>query len=126
MLLHYILAWFPMVLIAIANGAVREKTYGRRMSELRAHQLSSITAVALFGVYIAGLSRLWPLASDTEAWIVGAVWVAMTVIFEFAFGRMVAGHSWRRLAHDYNFFAGRLWALVLVWIGTAPTVFRHL
>ena len=50
----YVLAWFPMVAIAIAiaNGALRESWYGQHLSELTAHQISTLTAVAFFGVYI--------------------------------------------------------------------------
>jgi len=48
------------------------------------------------------------------------------VLFEFGFGHWVAGHSWRRLLADYKLLAGRLWALVLVWIGIAPWVFYRL
>jgi hypothetical protein len=32
----YILLWFPLILIGIGNGLLREFTYGRRLSELRA------------------------------------------------------------------------------------------
>ena len=64
----YLLLWIPMVFIAIANGVVREAWYGRHLSELRAHQLSTLTGVVLFGLYIwdspavfpAGLSRSGP------------------------------------------------------------------
>ena len=31
----YVLAWFPMVLIALANGALREGWYGKHLSELQ-------------------------------------------------------------------------------------------
>jgi hypothetical protein len=46
----YVLAWFPMVAIAIANGVVREAWYGKYLSELAAHQISTLIAVILFGV----------------------------------------------------------------------------
>lgn len=125
MLLRYILAWFPMVVIAIGNGALREKSYGRRMSELHAHQVSCLTGIVLFGSYIGALSRLWPLPNDAEAWAVGAVWLALTIAFEFLFGHFVARHSWGRLLHDYNLCAGRLWLFVLVFVAIAPLLFRH-
>jgi hypothetical protein len=48
----YVLAWIPMVFIAIANGAIREGWYGKHVSELQAHQISTVTGVLLFGVYI--------------------------------------------------------------------------
>ena len=45
----YVLAWIPMVFIAIANGAIREGWYGKHVSELQAHQVSTVTGVLLFG-----------------------------------------------------------------------------
>ena len=39
-----------MVFIAIINGAIREGWYGKYVSELQAHQISTVTGVLLFGV----------------------------------------------------------------------------
>jgi len=104
----YVLAWIPMVFIAIANGAIREGWYGKHMSELRAHQVSTVTGVLLFGVYIWVLIRLWRPESVEQAIAIGLVWLGMTVAFEFLFGRYVAKRTWRDLLHDYNFLAGRV------------------
>ena len=41
----YVLAWIPMVVIAIANGAIREGWYGKHVSELQAHQVTTVTSV---------------------------------------------------------------------------------
>lgn len=123
MIIRYVLAWFPMVVIAILNGVLREYTYGKRLSELRAHQVSTLTALTLFGVYILGLTRLWRIESSSKAVVIGLIWLLLTVGFEFGFGHYVAGHSWEKLMQDYNLFAGRLWILVLVWITVAPYVF---
>jgi hypothetical protein len=48
----YLLAWIPMVLIAIANGALRQAWYGKHLGELQAHQVSTVSGVLLFGAYI--------------------------------------------------------------------------
>ncbi len=109
-----------MVFLAIANGALREFTYGRRVSELRAHQISTGTALALFGVYLWSVFGRWPLTSATQSWAVGGLFLVLTVAFEFGFGHFVAGHSWGHLLHDYNLAAGRLWGVVLVFITAAP------
>lgn len=37
MLLRYVLAWIPMMVIGIVNGTIRETTYGKFLGELRAH-----------------------------------------------------------------------------------------
>lgn len=126
MILRYILAWFPMVLIAILNGALRDTWYGKYIGELRTHQISTLTGVVPFGVYIWMVSRLWPLESGRQALVVGLIWLAMTVCFEFLFGHYAAGHSWSRLIQDYNIFAGCLWALLLIWVAFAPYVFYRL
>jgi hypothetical protein len=119
----YVLAWFPMVLIAIVNGAIREGWYGKHVSELQAHQLSTVTGVLLFGVYIWVLLRLWRPESARQAMIIGMVWLAMTVAFEFLFGHYVAKRPWRDLFLDYNLFAGRVWLVVLAWVTLAPYLF---
>ena len=119
----YVLAWFPMVAIAIANGVVREAWYGKYLSELAAHQISTLIAVILFGVYIWFIVRFWRPASAEAAIGIGLLWLAMTIAFEFVFGHYVAGHSWERLLHDYNLLAGRVWLLVLVWVAVAPYLF---
>lgn len=40
--------------------------------------------------YFAALERRWPLRDTGEAVEVGAGWLALTVAFEFGFGRLVA------------------------------------
>lgn len=122
---NYIIAWIPMVGIAIINGLLREKTYGPRIGELRAHQVSCVTGILQFGLYIWILVRIWPLANDRQAAVVGGVWLVLTMAFEFVFGRFIAGHSWHRLVDDYNLRAGRLWLVVLAWVAIAPMVLRR-
>jgi hypothetical protein len=122
----YILAWVPMVLIAIANGVLREAWYGKHLSELEAHQVSTATGVLLFGAYIWVLIRIWRPESPGQAFAVGLTWLGLTVAFEFLFGHFVAGHPWSRLFHDYNIFAGRVWAIMLIWIIFAPYLFYRL
>jgi len=119
----YVLAWFPMVAIAIANGVVREAWYGKYVSELAAHQISTLIAVILFGVYIWFVVLVWRPTSKVQAIAVGLLWLAMTIAFEFVFGHYVAGHSWERLLRAYNLLAGRVWLLVLVWVAVAPYLF---
>jgi len=124
-MLPYILLWFPLIVIGIANGVLRETTYGKRMPELRAHQLSSLIGGVLFYGAFHLILRAYPTTSTAHAIAVGLVWLLMTVAFEFGFGRWVAGHSWRRLLQDYNLAAGRVWGLVLLAIFLAPLIFHH-
>ena len=56
-MLKYLLAWIPMVFIAIVNGVLREAWYGKQLGDLRAHQLSTLIGALLFGVYIGAVMR---------------------------------------------------------------------
>lgn len=125
---RYILVWVPMLFIAIANGALRDFTYGKHMSELRAHQFSTLTALLLLGGYIFALTGLLEIRSLGQATSIGLIWLGLTAGFEFGFGRYAMGNSWKKLLHDYDVSAGRVWVLVLIWVATAPSLFyavRH-
>ncbi|MBN1434448.1 hypothetical protein JW921_06780 [Candidatus Fermentibacterales bacterium] len=122
LLLPYAAGWLGMAVLAVLNGVVREKTYGRRMGELRAHQLSTLIIIALFAAYVWGLTGMFPLGTSGQAMLVGGIWVLMTVLFELLFGHCVVGHPWKRLLMDYNLLRGRLWSLVLAWTALAPLV----
>jgi hypothetical protein len=111
-------------LIGIANGMLREVAYKDRVGELRAHQLSTGSAIAFFAGYFEWLARRYPLLSTREALEVGTAWLALTVAFEFGFGRGVAHTSMDELLADYDLRKGRLWPLVLAWIVLGPAVVR--
>lgn len=119
----YAVSWLGMVVLAILNGAVREKLYRPWMSELSAHQVSTVVGICLFGVYIWLLTGFWRIESSVQAWGIGIMWLVMTVAFEFLFGHFVMGHPWGKLFQDYNLLRGRLWPLVLAWTAIAPFVF---
>ncbi len=118
----YILAWFPMILIAIANGLFREKILRSRLNELQAHQASSVTMIVLLGMYFWILFKIWFPASANQTLVIGLIWLVLTIIFEFLFGHYVAGHSWDRLLQDYNILKGRIWIFVLIWMLIAPYI----
>ncbi|EAZ88943.1 hypothetical protein [Crocosphaera chwakensis] len=126
MILLYLLAWFPMIVIAIVNATVRETTYSKFVTELQAHQISTLTAVIVFAAYIWGLTSLFPLTSSFQALIIGCLWLVLTMIFEFSFGHYFAQQSWTKLLQDYNLLAGRVWIFVPICIAVFPWLFYTL
>lgn len=122
MISRYLFFWLILAVVAIANGLLRQATYGRHLSELAAHQLSTLTGILLTGGVVWALNQFWPIRSAKEAWMIGVCWLLMTVAFEFGFGHYVAGHSWVRLFADYNLLEGRVWSLFLAWITVLPYV----
>jgi hypothetical protein len=122
---HWLAAWPGGVLIGVANGAAREATVGRRLPERTAHNVSTASAMAAFAAYYSALDRRWPLPNRGEALVVGAGWLAMTVAFEFGFGRVIAQKPWSELLADYNLARGRTWPLLLAWLTVGPEVTRR-
>jgi hypothetical protein len=123
---RWVQAWPGGALIGIANGVTRQATYGKRLSESSAHQVSTLSAIGAFAGYFWLLERRWPIPSRGEALKVGGAWLGLTVAFEFGFGRLVAKQTWCDLLADYNLAAGRTWPLVLAWIAAGPAVVREL
>jgi len=54
----YLAFWIVLAVIAIANGVIRQATYGRAVSELRAHQISTGIAVVLVTL-ATGVFHAW-------------------------------------------------------------------
>lgn len=122
----YAACWPGMALLAILNGAVREKLYGPHIPDLLAHQISTLALMALLGFYVWLLTGFFRIGSAGQAAAIGGLWLALTVAFEFLFGHLAAGHSWNALIRDYNLARGRIWLLALTWTAVAPYVFYRL
>lgn len=66
---------------------------------------------------------LVPRSISTITLIVLLAW--LTLAFEFGLGWW-SGASWAQMAADYNLAAGRLWALVPLWVAVGPYIFFRL
>ncbi|MFH1914939.1 MAG: hypothetical protein ABIK45_11780 [Pseudomonadota bacterium] len=119
-LLVYALAWLPMLGLAVLNGVIRETVYGPYLPELAAHQVSSLTAVLLFAGYALWLGRVRPLASGLQAVLAGAVWLGLTVAFEFFMVVVLQGRPLADALGDYDLASGRVWVLVLAVVAVLP------
>ncbi len=126
MILRTILFWFPMVFIAILNGIIRDSVYQKYTRELTAHQISTFTAIILFGIYIWLIIPFLNFQSANQAIAVGLIWLGLTIAFEFIFGHFVAGHPWEKLVADYKIWEGRLWIFILIWTLIAPYIMFRL
>jgi hypothetical protein len=52
--------------------------------------------------------------------VVSAFLVVLTVIFEFAIGRLVDHRSWSELLGHYAIWRGQLWPVLLLLIAVSP------
>lgn len=105
-------AWIGFAGIVLLGGVVRSKVLEPRLGERAAHVAGTVTvcvaimAAIMFFVPASRLHGTWPLMR------VGALWTALTVAFEFGYGRFIMHKNWEALFADYNFLAGRVWLLV--------------
>ncbi|RYC53000.1 hypothetical protein DN53_01900 [Flagellimonas olearia] len=125
MFLKYFLAWFPMLILAILNGTLREFVFKKYFGELAAHQLSTVTLLILFAASMAFMVKTFPPESSTQALWLGLFWMVLTLIFEFGFGRL-RGNSWETLLHDYHLWKGRIWVLIPIALAIGPYLFYRL
>ena len=115
-----------MIAIAVANGAAREAWLVPRFGDPLARQISTVSLLALFAIYIGAVFKFWPLASARAAIGVGMTWLVLTLAFEFGLGYFVSHLSFREMLAEYDLRSGRLWILVPVWVAVAPYVFHSL
>jgi ABC-type xylose transport system permease subunit len=113
MLSRAVAIWLLLLVVAVFNGALRERLITPRFGEQGSHIVSTaILAAAIFLVAWISVSWIGP-KNGLDAMVIGIVWVALTVAFEFLAGQYAFGNSWERLIADYNVFSGRIWILVL-------------
>ncbi len=113
-------AWLAMVAGAVANGALREYVLAPQLGAA-ALPMSGVTGSAIFTlITFVLLKRLGSTHTGRELLLVGLMWLALTVAFEFGFGHLAMGKSWGELLAAYDLRTGNLWSAVLVYITFLP------
>jgi hypothetical protein len=120
MLRRSLVVWLGLLVLAIANGGVREALITPSMGASAGHVISTMTLCAAI-LLLSWLTIGWirPRSSG-DAWAIGGLWFGLTVAFEFLAGHYLFGNPWSRLLEDYNVFRGRVWVLVLLTTALAP------
>ena len=119
MSIAHFLFWTPMIAIAFLNAAIRQFVFIKHMSELQAHQLSTLTLIILCSVYTWFIFPYLKVQNTEQSFLIGAVWVTLTILFEFSLGRLT-NRSWGDLLQDYNIFSGRIWPIFLLALFLLP------
>jgi hypothetical protein len=117
-------AWLLLPFLAVANGAIRDLTYGRSMSRMMAHSVSVFPLIAAIMLWATFLERRWPLRDGDQTARVGLVWFGLTIAFEFALGAVLHVPVPDMLA-AYDVTRGQLWPLVVLTMALAPELARR-
>ena len=115
-----VIVWAAIALVAVVNGAFREAILVPRLGEPTGRAVSTlILSAAVLAAAMLTINWITPFASR-DAWRIGALWLVMTLAFEFIVGHYVFRVPWREIAADYNVLEGRIWVLVLIVTLVAP------
>jgi hypothetical protein len=115
-----LLIWVALCLVAIANGTFRQFLLLPSVGAYAGHLISSVM-LALLILFVAWRFIRWiGPATVREAWAVGVLWLATTVVFEFVAGHFLFHHPWSKLLADYDVRQGRVWVVVLLATAVAP------
>ena len=113
--------WVVILVLAIANGALRESVLIPGLGTPAALVLSGLLLSCVI-IAVAYLSLPWlQIRRPVQFWAVGLGWLALTLVFEFSFG-LWQGKSWSELLEAYTFKGGNVWPVVLVVTAVAPFV----
>jgi hypothetical protein len=116
-------AWVVMAVAMTINGAVRVKVFAPRWGDVWAGAASAASGIALIQ-FIARQAMRFP-ASPRQRILFAALWLLLTLTFEFTFGHYVGRKSWSELLANYNLAQGRLWPIVLASLVAAPFVWGN-
>ncbi len=120
-----LLSWLALLAVAFLNGTVRQLAYPSTLSDFAARQVAAGVGAVVLGFTIWFLLRRWPLARAQHAWATGALWAALTVLFEIALVRGT-GRPWDDVLGQYALWKGSLWPLLVLWILAAPAALSAL
>ena len=120
MVVRAIAVWGLLLVLAVLNGGVRDTWLSPILGDAVGRAISSVL-LSLLILLTTWLTVRWiaPTTSG-EALTIGALWVTLTLGFEFGVGHYGFGKSWAELLADYDVLRGRIWILVLLATFAAP------
>ena len=114
--------WFCILVLAIANGTLREAVLIPALGNALGLIMSGVLLSALI-LAVAYFSLPWFGPAPVARYIaLGLSWLSLTLVFEFTFGRFIQGKPWSELLEAYTFKDGNIWPVVLLAVAAAPYV----
>jgi hypothetical protein len=127
--LRALLVWLFIIGAETIHGIVRNLVLMPVVGDFRARQISVFTGAAII-FSITYLCIRWIRAnSKGQLFFVGALWLGLTLLFEFSLGRFILKLPWERLLEDYNLAQGGLLPIGLALLFLSPFLaarLRHL
>ena len=122
LLLKSLIAWVFILCLAVANGALREAVLIPSFGKSTGLVLSGVLLCLCVAAVAYAFVRIKQDITVMQSVLVGALWLGLTLVFEFTFGRYIQHKSWSELLAAYTFKDGNLWLIVLLVTLIAPYV----
>jgi hypothetical protein len=107
--------WLLIALLIFVSGFLANTFIRPQVGEYPAHIYKVVVAVMVIAIF----SFVYARRSKGEYWrqntlTCGAIWLVLSIFFEFALRLLLLENPWKVLVSDYQIWKGRLWMLVLV------------
>jgi len=114
-----LLVWLLMMVIETIHGVLRNLLLVPLVGDLRARQLGVFIGSALIlGIAVLLIDCISP-SSIRDLLMIGAMWLALTLAFEFGLGHAL-GRPWNALVADYDLTRGGLLSIGMVVLALSP------
>lgn len=112
--------------IEVLQGILRVRLLNRPLGDRRARQVGVIVGSGVI-LCVAWLTGPWIGAgTGVELLAVGAIWLAIMLALDLAFGRWVFKFSWSRIARDFDVRRGGLLGIGMLVVLFAPLITAEL
>ena len=119
-----LLVWLVMMMIETIHGVLRNRFLVPVIGDVGARQIGVLIGSALIlGVAILTIGWIHP-NSERSLLTIGALWLALTLAFEFGLGRAL-GRSWDAMLADYDVSRGGLLSIGMVVLALSPWIAGH-
>ena len=118
------LVWLLMMAVETVHGVLRNRFLVPVIGAVGASQIGVLIGSALIlGIAILTIGWIHP-ASERALLTIGAMWLILTLAFEFGLGRAL-GRSWTGLLADYDLTRGGLLSIGMVVLALSPWIATH-
>ena len=121
-LLRAVEVWLIVSVVEILHGIARITFLQPLVGDFQARQIAVFSGSVLIVATTLVFKRWLSARSAPDCLFIGAVWVMLTLGFEFGFGRLVLDLSWERLLSDYNLIQGGLMPIGLLVMFLSPLI----
>jgi len=113
--------WLLMMAIETIHGALRNRFLVPVIGDVGSSQIGVLIGSALIlGVAILTIGWIHP-PSERSLLAIGALWLTVTLAFEFGLGRAV-GRPWDAMRADYDLTRGGLLSIGMVVLAISPWI----